>query len=764
MARNLSKQTIRDYVGLYLWLKKEMANPDWRDVTAYLHGKAGYHDVTETYIAFKKEFEAATRGYVENKGITSAKNLTDAQIEELRPMLDKISDKGSIKTFNLMLGNVFGNDAGRYIALMTAMEAEARADKLARELAAEKEKNSQLRALNISVSTIVEDKLLNMLKQEFVKVNESLAIISQNIAANNAAGSGTVDASGRIMTKIHNLEQALWSQLSNLSKMVADLSTELGITSATVISIADVQNRMYGDIIDIKTSQDSTKIDIAAIRTEIEQINIAMQNYFAAPPVPPTPPTTPTPAPSGVSKGWKVGTLIAGGLAIALLGTTIWAGTYHGQISDLKNDNSSLSAQAQQQQGVIDQLQANFDSLLLKYEELQKAPTQAALVDYINLRQDLDVMFIVALNDNRITAEEADQIRVMAEQIAHIDISISLANPNLGEFVNSVLNTIEKYDMTISTLNAKITELENIIASTDDEAVITQLLEQKAQLEAEKERIMAEFNTYKAEHSYSNDDVQKIIADYEQKLKEKGAELDELEAKLANAKTQEEYDALYAQYEAAYKNWQDTLTSYEMYKADTNAVIQGLREKIATLETKVAEQQAIIDAYEAQGPSSGISKEQYEAAIAARDKAQKDLAAEQKAHAETKALLDQANAAIASLNTTVNNLRNEFNAYKANHNYTDAQYQQIQAAFDKLQDDYDDAIEQLQNAVTKEEYQAAVARLAAFQAQADSAYEQFYGMAGDCTPEQFAAILSYFGFSVQQNPGDATPNINQPGN
>ena len=62
--------------------------------------------------------------------------------------------------------------------------------------------------------------------------------------------------------------------------MVSDLSTELGITSATVISIADVQNRMYGDILDIKTSQDSTKIDIAAIRTEIENINIMMQNYL----------------------------------------------------------------------------------------------------------------------------------------------------------------------------------------------------------------------------------------------------------------------------------------------------------------------------------------------------------------------------------------------------------------------------------------------------------------------------------------------------
>ena len=762
MARSLSKQTIRDYVGLYLWLKKEMANPDWRDVTEYLHGKAGYHDVTETYIAFKKEFEAATRGYVENKGIKSAKNLTDEQIEELRPLLEKIGDKGSIKTFNLMLGNVFGNDAGRYIALMTAMEAEARAAKIAAELAIEKEKNKQLRAVKVDVTAIVENKLTEMLKQEFTTINESLAIISQNTTVNNPPASGTGDASARIMTKIHNLEQALWSQLSNLSTMVSDISTELGITSATVINISEVQNRMYGDIIDIKTTTGQTQIDITEMKKDIAEILAFVRGYSA----PPAPPTTPTSTPSGGSgKGWKIATgILSGGLALALIGM-VWAGTYHGQIPDLKNQNAALSQQVQQQQGMIDQLQNDYAALLLKYQELQKNPSsQAVLIDYINLRQELDVMFIIALNDDRITPEEAEQIRAMAEQIAHIDITISLANPNLGEFVNSILNTIDKYDMTIATLNNKITELENIIASTDDEGKITELLEQKAQLEAEKERIMAEFNTYKAEHSYSNEDVQKIIAEYEQKLKEKGAELDALAAALANAKTQEEYDALYAQYEAAYKNWQDTLTSYEMYKADTNAVIKDLREKVTALEAKVAEQQAIIDAYEAQGPSSGISKEQYEAAIAARDKAQKDLAAEQKAHAETKALLDQANKSIAALNTTVNNLRNDFNNYKANHNYTDEQYQQIQDAFDKLQDAYDDAIERLKNAMTPEEYKAAVEELAAYQALADNAYEQFYGLAGDCTPEQFAAILSYFGINVQQNPGNAAPDINQRGN
>ena len=818
MAKNLSKQTVRDYVGLYLWLKKQMSSHDWREFTTYIHGKAGYHDVTAAYLNFKKEFEAATRGYIENKGITSAKNLTDEQIKDLMPMLSKVEDKGSIKTFNLMLGNVFGNDAGRYIALMTAMQAEARADRIARELAAERQKNQQLRGLNVHVDiSALEAEFLEALKKEFTTINESLAVLSNAMAANhattntnianaaaginanitgaaadinanvNGAAAGinanitgaaadinahidnavaninanTNGVSARVMTKIHNLEQALWSNLANLTRMVSDLSTELGITSATVINISEVQNKMYGDIIDIKTAQTATNVELTAIRNEIQQMNILMQNYFASTPTPP--PSTPTAAPSGVSKGWKVGTFVAGGLALVLLGTTIWAGTYHGRIPALKNQNSSLSAQVQQQQVVIDQLQANFDSLLLKFDELQKAPTQAALVDYINLRQELDVMFIVALNDNRITPEEAEQIRTMAEQIAHIDITISLANPNLGEFVNSVLNTIDKYDMTISTLNNKIIELENIIANTDDEGKIKELMDQKKKLEEEKEKIMAEYAEYKASHTHSNEEYEKTMAEYERLLKEKGQELDEANRKLAEAKTPEEYAALYNKYEQAYNNWQDALTAYELYQIETNAHIQKLEGEIARLNGVIEEQQKIIDAYEAQGPSSGISKEQYEQAIKDKQAAEQKYAAEQKAHAETKALLEEARKTITSLNTTVNNIRKEFDDYKLTHNYTDAQYQQIQDAFDKLQDAYDDAVEKLKYAMTPEEYQAVLDELNAYKSIADSVFAEFYGTSGSCTPEQFAAILSQFGFNVQQNPGDASPDINQRG-
>ena len=61
MAKKVGKQQVKDYVELYLWLKREMKKPEWRDFTAYIHGKAGYHDVAQTYINFLKEFEKSSK-------------------------------------------------------------------------------------------------------------------------------------------------------------------------------------------------------------------------------------------------------------------------------------------------------------------------------------------------------------------------------------------------------------------------------------------------------------------------------------------------------------------------------------------------------------------------------------------------------------------------------------------------------------------------------------------------------------------------------
>jgi chromosome segregation ATPase len=188
-----------------------------------------------------------------------------------------------------------------------------------------------------------------------------------------------------------------------------------------------------------------------------------------------------------------------------------------------------------------------------------------------------------------------------------------------------------------------------------------------------------------------------------------------------------------------------------------------LRNKISTLEQTIKDKQAIIDAYEAQGPNSGITKEQYDAAIKAKKDAEEKLAKEQSAHKVTQDKLDKANKTIANLNTEISDLRTSLEIYKSTHSYSDTEYEALQDAFEDLQDRYDILREQLQNAVTQEEYDAALANLAKFQTLANRAYELFYGVSGECTPEQLAAILEQFGFDVQQNTGDPSNNIYQPG-
>lgn len=713
MAKKLSKQQVRDYVDLYLWLKKEMKKPEWREFTAYIHGKAGYHDVADTYIKFIKEFESVTRGYVENTKVKSAEELNDAQIAHLANALSNVSPDSDLTRFNLMLGNVYGENAGRYKALMTAMVAEAKVDQLKKEL--EMAKRAKLDHTTAEI---------------LLQISEQYKIINQNIATVNK--------------KVSKLE----------------------------INPTNIEEKM---------------VDID------EKFNIIMRKLDSM-----GTPTSGSGSSSGVSSGWRTGAIVAGGLAFLMLGTTFWAGSYHDDLGTAKDDANKANDSAIYWQDQYNQLNNSYAALNAQYQKLQDdykallaAPSQEALIKYINKRQELDVMLIVALNDSKITPEEREQLANMAESIVNIDIAISLANPDLGNFISSLLTTMDKFDLAIDTLNARIVELEGLIASTDDKAKIEQLTNEKEQLEKDKQNIIKEYNDYKASHAHSNEDVEKMKADYEAKLKEKSQEairlqgiVDDLTEKLANAKTEEEYNALLEKYnqtvaelEIANKDWKDLYDAYETYKVNTNAVIQELRNKvsaqektIADQEKKIADQQAIIDAYEAQGPSSGITQAQYDAAvkakndaIKAKEAAEKALAEEQKAHNATKKLLDEANGKISSLNSTINNLNTQIANYKANHNYTDAEYEALQNAYDALLDDYDILREQLQNATTPEEMQAILEQLAKYESVANMVYEQFYGTAGSCTPEQLAAILQQFGFNVEQNPGDPSNNIYQPG-
>lgn len=713
MAKKLSKQQVRDYVDLYLWLKKEMKKPEWREFTAYIHGKAGYHDVADTYIKFIKEFESVTRGYVENTKVKSAEELNDAQIAHLANALSNVSPDSDLTRFNLMLGNVYGENAGRYKALMTAMVAEAKVDQLKKEL--EMAKRAKLDHTTAEI---------------LLQISEQYKIINQNIATVNK--------------KVSKLE----------------------------INPTNIEEKM---------------VDID------EKFNIIMRKLDSM-----GTPSSGSGSSSGVSSGWRTGAIVAGGLAFLMLGTTFWAGSYHDDLGTAKDDANKANDSAIYWQDQYNQLNNSYAALNAQYQKLQDdykallaAPSQEALIKYINKRQELDVMLIVALNDNKITPEEREQLANMAESIVNIDIAISLANPDLGNFISSLLTTMDKFDLAIDTLNARIVELEGLIASTDDKAKIEQLTKEKEQLEKDKQNIINEYNDYKASHAHSNEDVEKMKADYEAKLKEKSQEairlqgiVDDLTEKLANAKTEEEYNALLEKYnqtvaelEIANKDWKDLYDAYETYKVNTNAVIQELRNKvsaqektIADQEKKIADQQAIIDAYEAQGPSSGITQAQYDAAvkakndaIKAKEAAEKALAEEQKAHNATKKLLDEANGKISSLNSTINNLNTQIANYKANHNYTDAEYEALQNAYDALLDDYDILREQLQNATTPEEMQAILEQLAKYESVANMVYEQFYGTAGSCTPEQLAAILQQFGFNVEQNPGDPSNNIYQPG-
>ncbi len=759
MAKKLSKQQVRDYVDLYLWLKKEMKKPEWREFTAYIHGKAGYHDVADTYIKFIKEFESVTRGFVENSKIKKAEELTDLEIEHLSAALSNVKEDADLTRFNLMLGNVFGEDAGRYKALMTAMQAEARAAKLEELLAAEKAKNEQLKKEGKKVDDTIVNNIILALKKEYTTINASILDITSTISNQTTAINKMTKTNQRVLTEIHNTKQTVLTELSQIMLAVQKFNTDYAEL------VGAIQN------IDVNITNINGGIDI--IQKQNAEI-LALLRKGGAPSGGES---------TGVSKGWKIGAFVAGGLALAFIGTTLWASSYHDDLG-LANQNANKANDTaiywQDQYNILNnsyaQLNAQYQKLQDDYMALMGAPSQQALVKYINARQDLDVMIILALNDDKITQEEREKIVEMAQNITNIDITISLANPDLGNFISALLTSIDKFDLAVSTLNAKIVELEGIIANTEDKALIEKLTKEKEQLEQDKQSIIKEYNEYKASHTHSDKDVEKMKADYEAKLKEKAQEaiklqgvVDELTEKLANAKTEEEYNKLLGEYnqavanlELANKSWKDLYDAFETYKINTNTMIQDLRNTIAEHEQTIKNQQAVIDAFEAQGPASGITQEQYDAAVKAKEKAESALAAEQKAHKATQEKLNAANETIAATNAKLNNLSTAFEDFKANHNFTDEQYQLLQDAYDNLLDEYDNLREELANAKTEEEMKVIIEKLDAFQQIANNAYYQFYTVPGECSPEQLAEILSRLGFNVQQNPGDASPDIYQP--
>ncbi|MBP3581580.1 MAG: hypothetical protein J6J33_02385 [Clostridia bacterium] len=472
MAKKLSKQQVRDYVDLYLWLKKEMKKPEWKDFKAYIHGKAGYHDVADTYIKFIKEFESVTRGYVENSNIKKAEALTDLDIEHLSAALSNVKEDADLTRFNLMLGNVFGEDAGRYKALMTAMQAEARAAKLEELLAAEKAKNEQLRKEGKKVDDTIVNNIILALKKEYTTINASILGITSTISNQTTAINKMTKTNQRVLTEIHNTKQTVLTELSQIMLAVQKFNTDYAEL------VGAIQN------IDVNITNINGGIDI--IQKQNAEILALLRNGGA-----------PSGGEStGVSKGWKVGTFVAGGLALAFLGTTIWAATYHDDIGKANQNTNNANNNAIYWQDQYNQLNNSYAALNAQYQKLQDdykallaAPSQEALVKYINKRQELDVMLILALNDSKITPEEREQLANMAESIVNIDIAISLANPDLGNFISSLLTTMDKFDLAIDTLNARIVELEGLIASTDDKAKIEQLTKEKEQLEKDSKTL-----------------------------------------------------------------------------------------------------------------------------------------------------------------------------------------------------------------------------------------------------------------------------------
>lgn len=692
MAKKFSEQQVKAYVDLYLWLKNEMGKREWQNFVNYTIDKNIYREIVKTYRSFVEEFRNASEGFVDSLTISSSNDISNVGIYTIANRLQK-----NIKKFPT-------------------------------------NKNFKLKK---------NEKNFDFIKEK-TRLVKNLEVEASVVHEKNDAD---------IRARLNILDSFTKSELLR------------------------------------KNKKDAKKLGLMG---------------------------------SEVSKHWKNAAIVLGVTTAIFSASALYNGIQlanaNENISQLQNANNQLTKDKQ----VLEQ---KFKDLEAKYNSLIKAPDHQSLVDYINLRQELDRLMLKVLADGSISSEDVVEVKSITEKINNIDAQIAVSNPDLGNFISSLLNTTDKLNTLISTLNAQINKLNNNISvlendQTNNNTLIETLRGQVSALETAKQSVINEFNEYKVSHSTSNEDVERIRGEYESQIATKAAEISELnakiadlEAKLKNSKTLEEYNDLLKERDDAISerdtfqnDFKDLSAAFDQYKTETNAkigtlenaiseksntilelqnqigtlneqlknaktkeeynklledynnalgelskldtdyanlmdefdaykntasgrikelenavlakdaTIEELRGIIAVHEARIAELEKIVEAFEKLGETSGITKEQYQAALDAkaieeenRKKAEKALEDEKAAHEGTRAELATVKANLETLNTRITELTNANSAQEAiiaELRNTIAVHEKTIGDMQAIIDDYDKGAS---NLVSKEQYNAAVA-------------------------------------------------------
>lgn len=213
--KNVSKAKVQKYVDLYLYIKEQMAQPDWRNVTEHLHKNKAYRRFIEVYTDFVKDFESAERGYLKNQNVKSAEELSDAQIAHLSTALRKLEEKDSMSKVNLALGSTFGEGAGREKALVSVLVSEGKYHALEQEYKKAKGKAEAVREISGSMENA---------RQDFAR---QLSTLTEAINASQNGAEAKVEGLDKKMQRVlneqNNLRQAVLSEIGTFGERLEQI-------------------------------------------------------------------------------------------------------------------------------------------------------------------------------------------------------------------------------------------------------------------------------------------------------------------------------------------------------------------------------------------------------------------------------------------------------------------------------------------------------------------------------------------------------------
>ena len=585
----------KTYIDLYKWLSRAMASAEWNSVyVPYFKSKAAYQDVLNTYVGFKKEFEKATKGL--SIDYTSKKELTEDELVAVHTAIGKMGEKGDIGKINLLLGRTFGESAGRYEALLEALSLEAMIDKKERELNAVIRENEALKGTVAStdpelLARVTELRsLYAQMEQDIVEVNKQLRDNGRTtVRTINSTKEAIMSQISGLYKRAESFENNFDARFGSIEGLVRD--AEHGIGHGISHSIAETRKvgekvdglgeelsgteKRLGAKIDESERRLSAKIDAkkGSAGKKALALSLAGLTVFGA--------------------GMGVGALITG----ANQPGNESVAYYLEQISQYQQKIQELEAKlanskSQEEYNKIANELAQVKQAFEEYKESHSASNDEVKAQLGKLTAEIEALKeqIKVLGDPTAIADLQNQIKELQKEYDDYKAAHTFSNEEYTEKLNKIAEleaklanskTQEEYNKLLDEYNKAKDEFElykkdHTYSNSEYQQKVDKVKELEEALrnsvsQEEHEKVLnalskanKDLADYKVSHKYSNDE-------YEAKAKK----VEELEAKLANSKTQEEYNKLLDEYNKAKKE-------FDNYKKDhtyTNDEVMELQDK-----------------------------------------------------------------------------------------------------------------------------------------------------------------------------------------